>query len=422
MQRQRDVVIPRFTVQHMPEVLVHGSMPFSAFSDLSGTARDSKVVVGLLDSRGFKDFMSDTIRERVELVPRMGSAAAFFCDSTEQQTYVYWLLAHTSPSGAISAAHYNLSAADLLNPFTDRLQLPNASNKHVRLFPDTCFGENYHVPLGAVRDIVLQKHSSVVLQTSSTSSVAYGNMFVVVWSALQDELLRSVLLHAYRVCRHEQRPVTQLLPQMPALYSVGVQWLNEDAEVKQDPQTRLWFINNPWFFHFSLSCLVLPHPAAARTWRPDLTRLLSLHMEYVQVLACRTKTNQNGDRLAFFALYIAPINTYISAHVHCTRERMHWINLQQAQLSNPSGDCKTYVMDDDMSDPGRLRLGPHRPLFPRMQNVLMLFVKTHVWWWSSSHWPQRVAYAPQRSYSVFPRTALLAPNQVMALIANSTAI
>ena len=218
------VSVTWFTVQNIPEGLISGSAPVSAYQDASGIGRDSCTLRSYFKLRCFDDFFSHSIHEVVKLVLRMEAAAAFFQNTDEEQTYIYALLAHTAMSGAVYAHHIKLSAQDLIQPFVEKMQQPAASNKHLILMIDTRFGSNYSSTLRQFADSISDHGSNVILQTSSGNTEAQGNAFVPLFRALQEVELRAQLVTAFRAY---SGPAVRLTAQQPALLTAGqVAWLD----------------------------------------------------------------------------------------------------------------------------------------------------------------------------------------------------
>lgn len=391
--RAANISVPRFTVHNIPEGLISGSAPVSAYQDASGIWRDSCTLRSYFKLKCFADFFSHSIFELVDLVLRMEAAAAFFQNTDEEQTYVYALLAHTAMSGAVNAHHIDLSAQDLIRPFVEKMQQPAASNKHLILMPDTCFGSNYGSALQQFADSISDHGSSVILQTSSGNTEAQGNAFVPLWRALQEVELRAELVAAFRAYNG---PPVRLTAQQPALLTAGqVVWLDSNHEFRQDSRTKLCFFHDPAFFHFSLALLFNQNFLAPRTWQPAMTPFVAANLAHLTILGCKTKQDSWGHKLAIFAIQIPPMSIFLTAHLHVQHNQISCINLFEANMSvgNSSAWPVQYVMEDDKTDSHRERMLPGHPLFLFFRNFLVQYGSQVPGFHYSSWDPQR-QFAP----------------------------
>lgn len=129
----KNVSVTRYTNQQVPEGLLEGTgqQPDAQYRDSSGTAGDHSLLNKCFECKLWQPFMSEPIIDKAELLYRNGSAASSLINSSNREIYVYSLLGHTPESGIPKANEYSLTAQQLLDPFTDQLQLPDICNKHV---------------------------------------------------------------------------------------------------------------------------------------------------------------------------------------------------------------------------------------------------------------------------------------------------
>ena len=373
---QQDISVSRFTVQQAPEGLIYGSgqEPSTSYSDKSGTATDQHTLNTHYSRQGFMPYCSEAITEKAELVFRNVAGAAFFQDSAAVQSYIYTLLGHTAASGLVEKDQYGLTAEALLRPFLVALQLPNSQNKHFRPMLDTCYGEHYidylqsHPSLH--RDLK-QRHSSILLQTSSTSTKARGVTFTPAWEAIQHDAVREHLLTAFSI--NQNFKVPPVTTQMPALYVLGECTLGQQGSswVVQDPITKAWFFNSPRFFHYAVMVLSATRQGwmqAERVWHASTWHEVISDISNLTVLSCKTKMDKSQQKFAVCPVLLPSTGRVVSVHLHLDdNNQVQAMNLREAQPkfhSAPHPHLRVGV-SEELKDP------PNQPIKNKMKGMDM---------------------------------------------------
>lgn len=283
---------------------------------------------------------------------RTASAASSLINSSNPETFVYSLLGHTPESGIPKANEYSLTAHQLLHPFTVQLQLPDISNKHVRCVLDTCHGRYYIQFLGAISDLDAKLKtigSSLICQTSSTDTEAYGAVFTPPFCALQSPDSRNALTTSYQASTDLSHFQQQI--QMPSLRSFGAQVLVEDGPMAYDEISGLYFFREPAFFQHAVMLVQgVRFDLAARTFHTATLQAMEECKQNLQVISCYTKMDSSGRKLGIFAVRVPSLHEVVSAHVHYDAlSRPEAINIRETKrklFRGPSPHIKYYIAED----------------------------------------------------------------------------